>query len=527
MRGRSFGQRALAWALVIWVAAAFLCAAAAEPTSLAEVVSDSYLVMDAGTGQLLIAKNQDKVKFPASITKIMTLALTLSHGSLEDTLTVSETAVALEYGASHIALQPGEVISVRDAAMATLLASANDAANCLAEYTSGSLEAFAQLMSDTAAALGCTNTHFTNPSGLPDPAHYTTAHDMAKITAWALTVPGFRELFATTYYTMQPTNRQAESRSWGTQNAMIVDSAFLYPGAWGGKLGWTTEANHTMVTVLTAQGRDLVLVTMDSVQKYQKYWDGAYLLDTCFAQLQPLQLTAEAPSAPMYSGDTFLGNVGFSAEGQTVWVPTGMTEQELTLTWQLPTRLEVGDTTPALLQVEIPQRADCLPEHALTLQAPQGSLAEVQTAWRSLQAATDGAGAWHTVHDGARSARFWRTVGLVCGAAAALVLLAFSVRWFNLARRNLRRYGTLVKPWRVAAAEEKRARLEERRRSHAAFSAGGKVARHTFSGARVPAQGRAPAQDRGGRAPTGQVFHAPGRATASSRLHKQGRAKSG
>lgn len=418
---------------------------------IALVESDAWLVMDAATGQLLAAKNPDKQKFPASITKILTLALVLERCSPDETLTVSKTAV--QVGAtSHIALQPGEVISVRDAAMATLLASANDAANCLAEHVSGSNEAFAALMNEKLAELGCMNTHFTNPSGLPDDDHYTTARDMAKITAWALTIPGFRELFAETFYTMPATNLQPESRSWGTQNAMYVNSAFYAEGAWGGKLGWTEEARHTMVTTLTREGRDLILVTMDSQHKYQKYWDGLCILDACEKQLQLLELdsTAVDPAAvPMYSDTTLLGTVPYVVDGLAVWVPAGTEPQQLRSSWSLPEQLAVGETTPAALTVSVPAvSAVLLPETSLTLAAPQGSLAEVQTAWKALQARTDGTTAWQQLEENARAQRRWRTVGAAVVIPLGLVALAFCVRWYNLARRNLRRYGSVFRPRR-------------------------------------------------------------------------------
>ncbi len=433
-----------------------LCAApvrAAQLTDISQVVSDAWLVMDAQTGQLLAARNPDKTKYPASITKILTLALTLQYGDLDDRITVSQEAAQVDAGSTHIALQPGEVITVRDAAMATLLASANDAANCLAEYISGSNAAFADLMNQTVQSIGCTGTHFTNPSGLPDDDHYTTARDMARITAWALQVEGFRELFAADFYTMPATNLQPETRSWGTQNAMYVTSAFQYEGAWGGKLGWTEEAHHTMVTVLQREGRDLVLVTMDSTQKYQKYWDAICILDTCFDQLEPLALTAEqigTASAPVYSGETLLGTAAFAPEGLCLWVPKGTDAQALQPDWQAPARLEVGDDSAAALTVTLPEAAACLPERTVSLTVPQSGLEEVQAAWRSLQAEEDGAAAWQTVRTQAAAARRWRIWRGVLLGLLALVGLAFGVRWYNLARRNLRRYGRLFRPRRPA-----------------------------------------------------------------------------
>ena len=120
-----------------------------------EVTAHAYLVMDAQTGQVLVQKGGAERNYPASITKIMTLAMAMEKcgGDMTQQVTVSPDAVySLEAGSSHVALQPGEVVSLNDLFHATILASANDAANVLAEYTAGSMEAFVELMNAKAGA---------------------------------------------------------------------------------------------------------------------------------------------------------------------------------------------------------------------------------------------------------------------------------------------------------------------------------------------------------------------------------------
>ncbi|MEG2204976.1 MAG: serine hydrolase, partial [Oscillospiraceae bacterium] len=194
----------------------------------------------------------------------------------------ADAVYSIERGTTHIALSEGEVIPVEDLLHATMIESANDAANGLAEYVSGSLEAFVELMNKRAAEAGATDSHFVNAHGLHDAKHVTTAYDMAMITKWALGIDGFRELFGATEYTIAPTNKQPKQRRFGTHDHMLVESAYSYPGAKGGKLGWTPEAQHTLVTLAERDGLELICVVLKTKDQYEKYEDTAALLDQCF-----------------------------------------------------------------------------------------------------------------------------------------------------------------------------------------------------------------------------------------------------
>ncbi|MEG2770090.1 MAG: serine hydrolase, partial [Oscillospiraceae bacterium] len=129
-----------------------------------QTASQCYIVTDATTGQVYIQKNAEEKKFPASITKLLTVALVLEKGNLDDVITVSKTAVSLPSEATRANFYEGEEITVRDAVYAAILVSGNDAANALAEYIAGTNENFDELMNEKAAQCGCTNTHFSNPS---------------------------------------------------------------------------------------------------------------------------------------------------------------------------------------------------------------------------------------------------------------------------------------------------------------------------------------------------------------------------
>lgn len=265
-----------------------LCTAAASPA----VNSETYVVMDVKSGQVLAARGAHTRMYPASITKIMTCALALQNGSPQDVHTMSyEATHSIGYGTTHIALTEGEQISVDALLNATMIESANDAANGLAEYTAGSLEGFAKLMNQKASELGAADTHFVNAHGLQDKNHYTSAYDMALITRWALTVDGFRALFGAEEYTIPPTNKQSKSRTFGTHHHMLVESKYYYEGTEGGKLGWTPEAKHTLVTLAKRGDMELICVVMKTTTQYEKYVDAAALLDYCFENFSTATMT--------------------------------------------------------------------------------------------------------------------------------------------------------------------------------------------------------------------------------------------
>ena len=176
-------------------------------------------MLDLDTGAFLYSKNCDRQLYPASITKIMTCLLTLENADLDAVMTCSPIVYELDENASNVGLSEGEQMTIRDALYTLMLESANDTANALAEYVGGSMEGFAQMMNDRAAALGCTGTHFSNPSGLSADDHYTTAHDYALIAAEAYRNEGFRTICATVSYDVPDRNDLPAQRF--PQNSLI------------------------------------------------------------------------------------------------------------------------------------------------------------------------------------------------------------------------------------------------------------------------------------------------------------------
>lgn len=401
------------------------CVAAAPP----DVNSETYVVMDVKTGQVLAQKGADTKMFPASITKILTCALALEKGSSQDIHTMSyEATHSIDYGSTHIALTENEQIPVKDLLNATMIESANDAANGLAEYTAGSLEAFTELMNNKAAEIGAVNSHFTNAHGLHNKNHYTTAYDMALITRWALTVDGFKDLFGAEKYTIQPTNKQKQVRNIGTHHHMLVESKYYYEGTEGGKLGWTPEAKHTLVTLAKRGDMELICVVMKTTTQYEKYIDAAALLDYAFENYSTATMSvveyAQKPIA-VYDGDIQTGEVIIPAQEIDIIRPPTIAKVDISSELVAPERYNDGETiAPAIKFFD-----------------PQGELlAEMPLDWQlNSFAALSTAATWD---DGTNSLGNNRLSGFkwiwwVLGGLALAIMTLLLIRWRNL--RNLKK----------------------------------------------------------------------------------------
>ncbi len=266
--------------------------------------STSVVLMDAKTRRVLYEINPNEKRYPASTTKIMTMLLAVENGNLDDTLTLSHEAIfSIERDSSHIALDENEIISLRSAVEACSMASANDAANGIAEFIGGSFSGFADMMNARAAELGCTNTHFVNAHGLYDPDHYTTAYDMALIMAAAAANPTYLELTTITSDTIAPTNIQPETRPLNTNNRLLIASSPYYiEEVVTSKSGYTDESKHSLVSYAKKGDVELIVSIIGSETAADCYNDTRSLLDYAFAnyQLSPnSDELVELPSLPV------------------------------------------------------------------------------------------------------------------------------------------------------------------------------------------------------------------------------------
>ena len=261
------------------------------------VWAESAVVMDMDTGTFLYSKNMDATKYPASITKIMTTLLAIENASPNERVTFSEHAIwGIERNSSHIGIRIGEILSMKDCWYGMMLESANEVCLAVAEHIGGSVEGFVEMMNQKAAELGCTGTHFTNPNGLPDENHYTTAHDMALIAQAAYKNKTFRQVCGTKIYKISKTNVCGEERWLGNHHKMLPERPYAYEGCTGGKTGFTTAALNTLVTYAERDGRRLVCVSLRT-NGPQIYVDTASLLDYGFSQFQNITLYSRSNNA--------------------------------------------------------------------------------------------------------------------------------------------------------------------------------------------------------------------------------------
>lgn len=243
-----------------------------------DVSASSAIVIEAETGQVVFEKNADTRRPMASTTKIMTALVALETGDLSREITVDRAAVGVE--GSSIYLEAGDKITLEALIWALMLESANDAAAAIAIGISGSIEAFAEYMNCKAAELGLTNTHFTNPHGLSDENHYTTARELALITAAAMENEEFRKIVSTDKYRISYGDKV---RHLHNHNKML----HLYDGAVGVKTGFTKASGRCLVSAAERGGMTLIAVTLGAPDDWS---DHTAMLNLGFATLERVTL---------------------------------------------------------------------------------------------------------------------------------------------------------------------------------------------------------------------------------------------
>ncbi|MCA0172032.1 D-alanyl-D-alanine carboxypeptidase family protein [Bacillus sp. RAR_GA_16] len=244
------------------------------------IQSETAILMDGKTGQVLYGKNSKDAMYPASITKIVTALMAVNSNKMDEMVTVSANAREVE--GTRVYLKKGEKVPLEKLVKGMLINSGNDAAIAIAEHLSGSVESFSSEMNDfLRKEVGVQNTHFVNPNGLFDENHFTTAEDMAKITQYAMKNEAFRSLFGI---------KQMEwsGEDWETtlinHHRLILDYDFVT----GGKNGYVSESGFTLVTTASKGDQDLIAVTMKAADDRIAYQDTLNLLNYGFTAFSPV-----------------------------------------------------------------------------------------------------------------------------------------------------------------------------------------------------------------------------------------------
>ena len=230
---------------------------------------EGILLKDLRTGQVLFEQNADLSMAPASLTKIMSAIVIIEEGNLDDQVTVSRQAAAAHR--IKLYLKPGQVLPLRGLLEAMLIRSANDACLAAAEHVGGDEESFVEKMNTKAAAIGLPRTHFQNACGFDMPDHFSTAEDLAVLTEYAMGHETFAAIVKESAAVIRTTDQRKKyiarttNRLLGTMDGVI-----------GVKTGYTSGAGRCLITVVTRDGRELLLVLLNA---RQRWWRAHELLE--------------------------------------------------------------------------------------------------------------------------------------------------------------------------------------------------------------------------------------------------------
>ena len=233
-----------------------------------EITSETGVLMDADSGTLLYSKGGDEIRYPASITKIMTLLLAVENCSLKEDVVFTETGTRdISWDSGNIGMQVGEVMSMRACLYALVIRSANEVAAQIAEHVGGTEQHFVDMMNERAAQIGCTNTHFVNANGLHSEDHYTTVYDLYLMFNAAMQHEEFLQMLQEKEYqaSYQAADGTTVEAVWSTTNQFTKGDVTVPDGvtAVGGKTGTTTAAMSCLVQLFEdAQGEQYVAIIL-------------------------------------------------------------------------------------------------------------------------------------------------------------------------------------------------------------------------------------------------------------------------
>lgn len=253
-----------------------LAMAAGEP----KLSAEAAILVEASTGRIIYEKNPDATHEPASMTKMLTCVLALEKLDPKEEIVMGRDAVLTEDNTLDWAT--GDSISAHDMITAVMLVSENGGAVALAQTIAGGEAQFATMMNDKAKAIGCTRSHFANSNGLPDPNHYSTAADMARIAVYCMKNPAFREIVDTRRTSIHWTYPKDKWAELNNTNELLGK----YKGANGIKTGWTRSAGGCLTASSKRGELELIAVIMRSADHDTRFEDASDLLNYGFERIR-------------------------------------------------------------------------------------------------------------------------------------------------------------------------------------------------------------------------------------------------
>lgn len=255
--------------------------------------SKAALLMESSTGEIIFSRNEHEKVYPASITKIMTALLALEaldrgEFTLQDEVPVTETAAQM--GGSQLFLSTGDVVDMESLLIGLVVGSGNDAAVALAEYMAGSVENFVERMNSRAEELGMRNTHFTNPTGLHDENHFTTAFDTALMARELLAYPLY---FQWSTIWMDEHFLEGKIKSGKVFLSNTNRLVRYYQGCDGIKTGYTDQSLHSIVATAKRNGTRFLSIVFNAPTSDIRYLEARQLLDYGFANFKSVQLAGK------------------------------------------------------------------------------------------------------------------------------------------------------------------------------------------------------------------------------------------
>ena len=227
-----------------------------------EIGAEAAILMEAGTGTILYAKNINEKLYPASTTKMLTCLVAVENSSLDEMVDFSYDAVhSIPVDGSNMGIDAGQSLPMEECLYGIMVASANEVASAVAEHVGGTIDNFVDMMNQKAAELGCTDSHFVNSNGLYDDDHYTSAYDLALIAKAFFGNDLLRRIGNTDKYHFVATDTQPDD-FYKTNKHKLITGEIPYEGIIGGKTGYTDEARQTLVTGCEQNGLRLICVVL-------------------------------------------------------------------------------------------------------------------------------------------------------------------------------------------------------------------------------------------------------------------------